>query len=74
MKVITETTLRNFDAWAGGLDTKCEIVDHNLDKAFDAIIEELYPEGLTNSKLNDILWFDREWCYGILGIKFEEEE
>ena len=38
------------------------------------MIEELYPDGLTDTQLNDILWFEEEWIYETLGIPTDDEE
>ena len=38
------------------------------------LIEELYPDGIDETQLNDILWFKSEWVYEMLGISEEEEE
>jgi hypothetical protein len=73
MKTYNEnTTLRNFDAWSGAVDTKNTILEHGKGDEFDYLIEELYPEGLSETKLNDILWFDTEWIFEQLNIKEEE--
>ena len=71
MKVITETTLRNFQAWSGAVETKGIIIDSGQDEQFDSLIEELYPEGLTETNLNDILWFEDEYIFNQLGINLE---
>lgn len=68
------TTLANFDAWSGAKDTRQTILAHNMGDEFDALIEELYPEGLSETHLNDILWFESEWIYENLGIKEDEDE
>ena len=72
MKVTSEVTLRQFDAWSGAKETKQTILDNNMSDEFDQLIEELYPEGIDETQLNDILWFDSEWCFEMLGIKEEE--
>lgn len=69
MLVHTETTLRNFDAWSGAKETKQTILDADKEDEFDSLIEELYPDGLTDTTLNDLLWFDSEWVFEQLGIK-----
>lgn len=74
MKVTTETTLRNFEAWSGAKDTKKRIIEEGKAEEFDSLIEELYPDGIDETHLNDILWFDEEWVYESLGITEEEEE
>lgn len=67
-------TLANFDAWSGGKDTKETILNASKGDEFDALIEELYPDGLTDTQLNDILWFDSDWIFESLGIDESEEE
>ena len=74
MIIKTETNLRNFEAWSGAVDTKKLILDAGLEEEFEGLIEELYPDGLTDTELNDILWFDSDWILENLGIKEEEEE
>lgn len=73
MKVLTETSLLNFDAWSGAKETKKTIIDNFKVEEFDSLIEELYPEGLTDTQLNDLLWFESEWIFETLGIREEEE-
>jgi len=73
MKIINETqTLENFDAWSGAKDTKKTILEAGKSEEFDQLIEELYPDGLTDTALNDLLWFDSEWIYENLGISEED--
>ena len=74
MKTYTETTLRNFDAWSGEKDTKEIIIEHNKENDFECLIDELYPDGLSETNLNDILWFEQDWLFKSLGIRLEEEE
>ena len=75
MKTINENqTLRNFDAWSGAVDTKQTILDNGMEQDFEQLIEELYPDGLTDTQLNDLLWFDSEFIFDSLGINEEEEE
>ena len=73
MIIKTETNLRDFNAWGGAINTKNIILDAGLEEEFEELIEQLYPEGLTDTQLNDILWFDSDWILENLGIKEEEE-
>lgn len=61
-------------AWSGARDTVEKIEDEGKGDEFVSLIEELYPEGIDRTALNDILWFDDEWVFESLGIKEEEEE
>ena len=75
MKTFNEnTTLVNFNAWSGALETKERIIDECKADEFDNLIEELYPDGLSETQLNDILWFEEDWIFEMLGILDEEEE
>ena len=74
MKIISEISIVNFDAWSGAIDTQKKIVAENKVDDFDSYIEELYPEGLTDTELNDILWFDSENVFEYLGISEDEED
>lgn len=73
MKTYNENaTLADFDAWSGAKDTKETILEADKGEEFDSMIEELYPEGLSETQLNDLLWFDSEWVFESLGISEEE--
>ncbi len=74
MKTFNENqTLANFEAWSGGKDTKVEILKADKGEEFDNLIEELYPEGLSETTLNDLLWFERDWLFKLLHISEEDE-
>ena len=68
MRVTSEITLRNFQAWSGAEETLKTIIRENKTEELEFLIEELYPDGLTETKLNDILWFEDEWIFEQLGI------
>ncbi len=71
MKITTETNLLNFDAWSGATDTKKTIIENGKSEEFDSLIEDIYPEGLTDIQLNDLLWYEADWIYAQLGIEEE---
>lgn len=74
MKVYQEISIRDFEAWSGAIATKDLIIENNKEDEFDALIEELYPDGIDETQLNDILWFDDEWVLECLGIEEEDED
>lgn len=75
MKITNENLdLRNFNAWSGAKDTKETILNEGKADAFEMLIEELYPDGLTDTLLNDFLWFEDEYIFESLGIDNDEEE
>lgn len=75
MKTYNEnTSIKNFESWSGAKDTQQRIIKEGKADDFDALIEELYPDGLSETHLNDILWFEEDWIFENLGIDNEEEE
>ena len=60
MKVITEIRLTDFKAWNGGMDTLQRLIELDAVDALEAGIDDIYPDGLTATELNDLLWFDTE--------------
>jgi hypothetical protein len=67
-------TLRDFKAWSGAKDTQETILNEGKGEEFDSLIDELYPDGIEETQLNDLLWFEEDWLYEMLGIAEEEEE
>lgn len=74
MRIIDETSLTNFKAWSGAISTQEKIIEEGKEAEFEYLIEELYPDGITSTQLNDLLWFDSEWLFETLGIEEDEEE
>ena len=73
MKVTTEASLRDFEAWSGAISTKEAIIEAGKDEDFEAYIEEMHPDGVDETTLNDLLWFEKDYLFEILGINQEEE-
>ena len=73
MKIYTED-LSDYQAWSGAVDTYNTIEEHDKLEELEQLIEELFPDGLSFTELNDMLWFDSEYVLEQLGINTEEEE
>ena len=70
MKIINDSLdLRDFKAWSGAVETQEKIIEEGKAQEFNDLIEELYPEGLTDTHLNDILWFEEDYIFEQLGIE-----
>ena len=53
--------LRMFNPWGGAKDVwELLVAQEKLDD-LDKALEDMYPDGITTSELNDILWFERDW-------------
>ena len=69
MKITSEISLKNFKAWSGAKDTLNKLIELDKCDELEFILDDLYPNGLTETELNDVLWFDDEWIYETLGIE-----
>lgn len=73
MKVINDNlSLIDFDAWSGAVDTKKRIIEEGKADDFDMLIEDLYPLGIDQTQLNDLLWFEENFIYESLNIDIDE--
>ena len=74
MKIYSQTSLENFEAWSGAVDTLDRVREAGKCDELESILEDLYPDGMSETELNDLLWFEPETVYEWLGIEEEEEE
>lgn len=73
MKISYDLDLNMFEAWSGAVDTLDRIRDEGKVEALETILEDLYPDGMDETELNDLLWFEPDTVFGWLGIKTDEE-
>lgn len=74
MKIYSEKSLENFEAWSGAIDTLNKVREIGKCDELEAILENLYPDGMRETELNDLLWFEPETVFEWLGIEEEENE
>ena len=72
VKIICD--LSDYTPWSGAVSAWDKIQDAGKVDELDALLEECYPEGLTMTELNDILWFDAEWVFEALDLEEDLEE
>jgi len=71
LRVTKEIDLRGFEPWSGGADRFKFLTVQELDE-LQTHLEEIYPDGIDETTVNDILWFEDEWYLDILGIDEDE--
>lgn len=73
MKIIKEVnSVSDFDFWSGAIYT----INHLSDSQFETVIrilEDNYPEGMTDGELNDFFWFENDTIAEWLGFEDWEE-
>ena len=73
MTITYELDLNRFEAWSGAKETLERIQREGKCAELENVLEELYPDGMTETELNDLLWFDSESVYEWLGIRSESQ-
>ena len=73
MIITYELDLNSFEAWSGAKDTLDRMQREGKCAESATILEELHPDRMTETELNDLLWFDSESVYEWLGIRSEEQ-
>lgn len=73
MTITYELDLNTFEGWSGAENTLKRIINEDKVDSCEALLDELYPDGMTETKLNDILRFEADWLFECLGIRTEEQ-
>lgn len=74
MKIYKELDLTRFEPWSGAVNTYNTIAEADKLDELASLLEDLYPDGIEETQLNDLLWFDDEWVLESLGISEEDDE
>jgi hypothetical protein len=72
MKIYSEKSLRNFDFWSGAKDTVKYLTTEELEQ-IETILEDSYPDGMSDTELNDFFWFEDDTIAEWLGYEDFEE-
>lgn len=72
MIIYKEQRASDYKAWSGAVETLERIKYLGLEDSFNNLIEELYPDGIDETQLNDILWFEEDWIFEMLGVEDED--
>ena len=73
MKITTVQSIANFNFWSGAKANAAELTFSQMNEV-ESILEDLYPDGISETQLNDIFWFDFETVKEWLGITDEEDD
>lgn len=68
MKIYEEKSLVDFEFWNGAKNTVKYLTDDELEQ-IEAILEDAYPDGMKDTQINDIFWFEEDWIAEMLGYE-----
>lgn len=72
LKIISE--LGDYTPWSGAIDTWNKIEEAGVLDELEAVLEDMYPEGIGMTELNDLLWFEPEIVFEWLGLEEEDSD
>lgn len=72
MKIYEEKTLNDFEFWGGAVNRVNYLTYEELETLTE-ILEDLYPEGVEDTTINDLFWFEEDTIAEWLGYSDFEE-
>ena len=72
LKVISDFS--EYSPWSGAVDTYNKIEEAGLLNELESALEDMYPEGINQTDLNDLLWFESDYILDMLGIAPGDDE
>lgn len=73
MTIVHELNVWDYEPWSGAVETYERICQEGKLDALDALLDELFHNHMTDTELNDLLWFDSDSVYEWLGMKTDDE-
>ena len=73
MTIKTEQSLRNFEFWSGAKSNAAMMTAEELDSVENEL-EAMYPEGMTDTEINDLFWFDFEYVCELIGLEYDADK
>lgn len=67
MKIYNEESLWNFDFWSGARDNASEL-DRDQMEQIESVLEDVYPDGMDATDLNDLFWFEFDTVLSWIGL------
>ena len=71
MKIYKDFDINTFEAWSGAVDTQETIINEGKAELFNCLVEDIFPDGTTETGVNDLLWHDSSYVYELLEIEEE---
>jgi hypothetical protein len=73
MKIYKEESIRNFQFWCGAKDTVKYLTDDELDTLESILESDIFPDGASETEINDFFWFEDDYIAELLGYNDFEE-
>jgi hypothetical protein len=70
MKITIETNLNNFEFWSSAKHNADLLTNVHLD-AIECVLNEVYPDGISDTDLNDLFWHEFDTVLDWIGTDYE---
>lgn len=64
----------SYEPWDAAVSTFEAIQDAGKMDALEQLIDDMYPDGIDKTELNDLLAYESDWVYSMLDMPNEEGE
>lgn len=71
MLITQDTKLKDFKFWCGGKEKASLLTRQELND-LESHFDELYPNGIDDTTLNDYFWYDFGYLCELIGLKEDE--
>ena len=71
MKIYRDESLTDFEFWSEAKKVADKLTYDELE-GLEPIIEDIYPDGIGETELNDLFWFDTEEVLSWIGLTEDE--
>ena len=68
-----EISIYDFEPWSGAVDTYKRLERNNKLNDLEGLLPELFIGDIEETELNDLLWFEPDTVYEIVGLETESE-
>lgn len=72
LNIVRTMDIDDFEPWSGAVSTYERIERAGLLDALATELEILYDGEISETGLNDLLWFESDYCYELVGLRTEE--
>ncbi len=67
------SSIYDFHPWSGAKETVNTVIEAHKEDELMHLLEDMFPDGATETELNDFLWFESDYIYRSLDRATEEE-
>tara|TARA_R100000781_G_scaffold105953_1_gene69846 strand:+ start:1433 stop:1711 length:279 start_codon:yes stop_codon:yes gene_type:complete len=70
-KIVSFTDLKDFKFWAGAKELASKLTRQELEY-IQEFLRYVYPDGMTETMVNDLFWFESDWICESIGLDVEK--